>query len=53
MVILILRVPVVNVVVNAVGAPKFVEHIKTLMRIVEAVMMVIQLWNIAKGVRIL
>ena len=44
-----LSMTVVSVVVNAVGvALKLLEHIETPMIIVEAVMMVTQLWNIAK-----
>ena len=44
-----LSTTVVSVVVNAVGvALKLIEHIETPMITVEAVMMVTQLWNIAK-----
>ena len=44
-----LSMTVVSVVVNAVGvALKLIEHIETPMITVEAVMMVTQLWNIAK-----
>lgn len=50
MVISIVTVTVVTVVVNAVGTLKLLEQKQAPMIIVEAVIMVIQEWNIAKTV---